>query len=80
MFPQSTSASDLHRDECGSLGSCEACQCRSRNPRAVLDMVLGGLWGTGTLGMALVSGTAPVSSAGPAQGSWGSPSVVQAEP
>lgn len=87
MFPQSTSASDLHRDECGSLGSCEpplapgpACQCRSRNPQAMLDMGLGELRGTGTLGTALVAGTAPVPSARPAQGSWGSPSVAQAEP
>lgn len=87
MFPQSTSASDLHRDECGSLGSCQpllalgpACRCHSQNPWAMLEAGLGGLQGTGTPGMALVAGTAPVSSARPAPGSWGSRGGVRAEP
>lgn len=86
MFPQSTSASDLHKDECGSLGSCEpplalgpVCWCHSQSPWVMLDAGLGGLRGTGTPGMALVAGTAPVSLAGPAQGSWGSHSGVGAE-
>lgn len=87
MFPQSTSASDLHRDECGSLGSCESllalgpvCWGHSQNPWAMLSAGLGGLWSTGTPGMALVTGTVPVSSAWPAQGSWGSCCGAQAEP